>query len=236
MRAQADECYRALHGGLSDADLTRWLEGDGARYHLLKSVTNHPGLADLFRFKAMLVDELLAGFRKVLSEAGKELMPNAFPPPFALPAGMDYTRAARHSAGIGVKLYTMHWPLILRFYGEALLKANPKLSADLLARALARLLDIADGDWLPKLSDYHYPKPDEAHPVGAEAQARKIRQAQAESGDTPVYPIARGYVFVEDFRRRPEIAWQAGRHGVWINRYAYLSDAKLDVVRQVCQT
>jgi hypothetical protein len=238
MRAQAGDCYHALHGGLTDADLARCLEGDGARYHLLKYLTDQPGLADLLRFKAILMDELLAGFRRALNEAGgttKELMPNAFPPPFALLAGMDYARAARHSAGIGVKLYTMHWPLILRFYGEALLKANPKLSEGLLARALARLLDIADDDGLAKLADYHYPEPDEAHPVGSQAQARKIRQAQAASGQVPIYPIAHGYGPVEDFRRRLETAWRAGQHGLWINRYGYLSDAKLDVIRQVCR-
>lgn len=238
MRTQAAACYRRLHGQLTDADLQRWLDGDGARYHLLKYATEHPGLTDLLRFKALLVDELLAGFRQALTEAGgalKELLPNAFPPPFALPAGMDYARAARHSAGLGVKLYTMHWPMILRFYGDALMKANPQLSEALLARTLTRLLDLADGDGLPKLADYRYPEPDEAHPVGAEAMARKIRQAQAESGHVPVYPIAHGYGPPADFRRRLEAAWRAGQHGIWINRYAYLSDAKLEVVREVCR-
>lgn len=238
MRMQAAECYRRLHGGVTDADLQRWLAGNGALAHLLKYVNDHPGLADLVRFKALLVEELLAGFRKTLTAAGganKQLMPNAFPPPFALPAGMDYARAAKHSAGISVKLYTMHWPMILRFYGDALLQANPRLSEALLAQVLARLLDLADGDGLPKLSDYRYPEPDKAHPAGAEAMARKIRQAQTESGAVPVYAIAHGYGPLADFRRRLAVAWRAGQHGIWINRYAYLSDAKLEVVREVCQ-
>lgn len=78
MRTQAAACYRALHGGLSSADLQRWLDDDGARYHLLKYATDHPGLADLLRCKALLVEELLTGFRQALTAAGsanKELMP-----------------------------------------------------------------------------------------------------------------------------------------------------------------
>jgi hypothetical protein len=238
MRAQASDFYHTLHGGLSDTDLARWREGDGGRYHLLKYVMDHPGLADLLRFKALLVDELLAGFRQTLTDAGgtgKELMPNAFPPPFALLAGMDYARAAKHSTALSVKLYTMHWPLILRFYGDALMKANPKLSGTMVAQVLAQLLDIADGAGLPRLSDYRYPEPDEPHPVGAEAQARKIRQAQADAGAVPVYAIAHGYGPLGDFQRRLSTAWQASQHGIWINRYGYLSDAKLDVIRAVCQ-
>ncbi len=235
MREQAAECYRTLHGGLTNADLERWLEGDGARYHLSKYLVEHPGLGDLLRFKAMLADELLAGFRKVLDEAGKQLMPNAFPPPFSLLGGMDYARVAKHSVGIGVKLYTMHWPLMLRFYGDALQRANPALSETLLARVLVRLLDIADDQGLAKLSAYHYPEPHEAHPVGAQAQARKIKQAQAESGATPVYAIAHGDGPLADFRQRLQTAWRASPHGIWINRYGYLSNAKLAVIGQVCR-
>lgn len=135
---------------------------------------------------------------------------------------------------MSVKLYTMHWPMILRFYGDALRAANPGVSAQPLVRALVRWLDIADDAGLPRLDDYFYPGPDEAHPVGAGALARKIAQAQADAGKLPVYALAHGYGPVEDFRTRLRVAWQASRQGVWINRYGYLSDAKLAVIREVC--
>jgi len=237
MRRQAGQLYQLLHGGLKDSHLEAWSHPDGGRYRLLRQLSDRPGLADWLRFKALLVDELLAGFRKVLSEvAGPrvELMPNAFPPPFTLASGVDFARAARHSAGISVKLYTMHWPMMIRFYGDTLRAANPGISDSLLVRALVRWFDIADGDGLPRLSDYAYPEPNAPHPVGARAQARKIVEAQREAGEVPVYALVHGYGPLDDFRRRLEAAWEASLHGVWINRYGYLTDDKLRVIGEVC--
>ena len=83
----------------------------------------------------------------------------------------DFGRAARHSASLSVKLYTMHWPMIVRFHAETLLKANPGLSEHLVVGTLARLMDVADNP-SDRLSDYRYPEPEEPHPAGATAQAR----------------------------------------------------------------
>ena len=160
-------------------------------------------------------------------------MPNAFPPPWTIATGMDFRRVAKHASAISCKLYTMHWPMMIRFYGDQILKANPDLDNRLLTRALVNLLDIADDGGFEKLEDYAYPAPDVPHPVGPEAQRRKIRQAQREAGDTPVYVLAHGYGPVDDFRQRLEVAHQAGHHGFWVNRYAYLTDEKLDVIGDV---
>ncbi len=230
MREDVGELYRLFHGGLRNAHLDPWREPDGGRYRLLRALAGRPGLVEFLRFKATLVEELLTGFRAVLDrEAGRqfELMPNAFPPPFTLASGMDFARVAPSSAAISVKLYTMHWPMILRFWGDQILLANPGLSDTLLTRTLVRWLDIADDEGLPHLMDYSYPPPGVPHPVGAEAQRRKIRDAQADAGRTPVYALVHGYGPLDDFRRRLRIGWDASPHGVWINRYGYLSDAKL---------
>jgi hypothetical protein len=85
------------------------------------------------------------------------------------------------------------------------------------------------------LSDYSYPETDQPHAVPAGSQARKIAQAQAEAGATPILSLAHGYGPPHDFRRRLETAWRASRHGIWINRYGYLSDEKLAIVGEVCQ-
>jgi hypothetical protein len=238
MRSAALGLYQLLHGKLTDRELARWTEPDGGRFCLLRALADQRGLLDWLRFKAVLVEELLAGFRATLTEAGgknKEMMPNAFPPPFSLASGMDFARAAKHSTAISVKLYTMHWPMILRFWGEALRQANPKLSEKLLVRALVRWLDIADDDGLPRLEDYGYPEPNVAHPVGAKAQARKIAQAQAEAGAMPIYALAHAYGPAGDFRQRLAIAHRASKHGIWINRYGYLSDEKMKLVKEVCR-
>ncbi len=237
IRAAAAELYQLLHGRLGPEDLTVWSEPDGGRYRLLRALGERPGLTEWLRFKAVLVEELLASFRRTLDEAAGgrvELVPNAFPPPFTLASGFDFARAARHSAAISVKLYTMHWPMMLRFYGEAILSANTGLAERDLVRALVRWMDIDDGEGLNTLAAYAYPEPEAPHPVGAAAQARKIRQAQYEAGAVPVYPLAHGYGPLEDFKNRLRTAWRASPHGVWINRYGYLSDRKLEAIGEIC--
>ena len=114
------------------------------------------------------------------------------------------------------------------------MRANPRLSDKLLVRALVRWLDIADDDGFPRLADYRYPAPDVPHPVGRKAQARKIRDAQTDAGATPVYALVHGYGPVEDFRQRLEVGWTASQHGIWVNRYAYLTDRKLETIGEVC--
>lgn len=237
MRRDVGALYSKLHGGLSDSDLEPWAnDDDGGRYHLLRLLSDYPGVGAWLRFKAALVEEMIAGFRSTMDEAGAEsmeLLPNAFPPPWTVASGMDFRRVAKHSTAISCKLYTMHWPMILRFWGDQILEANPGLSSRLLAQALVRWLDIADDGGLATVEDYSYPDPDSPHPVGPLAQKRKIRQAQRDAGKTPVYVLAHGYGPVDDFRKRLEVAKEAGEHGYWVNRYAYLSDDKLEVIREV---
>ena len=237
MRRDVGALYDKLHGGLTDADLTAWVEDqDQGRYHLLRLFSDSPGVGEWLRFKAQLVEDMLAGFRRVMSEAGGErmdMLPNAFPPPWTIPSGMDFRRVARFSSAISCKLYTMHWPMMLRFYGDQILEANPGLDSKLLTKFLVRALDLADGEGLADLADYEYPGPETPHTVGVEAQKRKIRQAQRDAGDTPVYVLAHGYGPVDDFRKRLQIAKEVGEHGYWVNRYAYLHDRKLDVIREV---
>ncbi len=236
MRRDVGALYNKIHGGLTDADLKPWAEdADGGRYGLLRLMSDYPGVSSWLRFKARLVEDMIAGFRRTMNQAGAEqmeLLPNAFPPPFTIPSGMDFRRVARYSTAISCKLYTMHWPMILRFYGDQILAANPGLSSHLLAKTLVNLLDIADDGGLDTVEDYFYPGPDVPHAVGPMAQARKIAQAQRDAGETPVYVLAHGYGPLDDFRKRLEVARDAGRHGYWVNRYAYLSDDKLDVIRE----
>ena len=237
MRSDARDAYALLHGKLTDAHLNQWLEGDGGRFALADALAARPGLLDLMRFKAVLMEEMLGGFRRALTEsggAGKELSPNAFPPPLSFLSGMDFSLAARHSSAISVKLYTMHWPMMFRFYGDELREANPGVTESLLVRALARWFDFTDDRGPAKLADWRYPEPEEPHPAGVQAQERKIRQSQTAAGTTPVYALAHGYGPVDDFRSRLATAWRASRGRVWINRYGYLRDEKLDAMREVC--
>lgn len=232
MRREAGDLYHHLHGSLTDKDLA------DPNFALLPAFSKSPGLRDLCRFKASLMSELLSGFRAALTAAGgkrKELVPNAFPPPFSLSSGMDYRLAAKHSNGISVKLYTMHWPMILRFYGDALLQANPGISRPALTRRLVSTLGIADGPGHPLLTDYAYPDPETPHGAGVQAQRQKIETAQKAAGATPVYALAHGYGPLADFEQRLAVAWSASANKVWINRYGYLTEEKIDAIGRVCR-
>lgn len=236
MQSETLAFYKKLHGGLTNADLEAALDGDGGRYALFRFFLNYPGIAELLRFKATLVEKMLLGFRKVMDDTGgkrKELMPNAFPPPWTIGSGMDFQRVGKISSAISVKHYTMHWPMILRFYADQLLKANNGLSKKLLAKVLVRWLDIADDDGLASTDEYSYPGPKKPHPVGSKAMTRKIQQAQQAAGETPIYSLAHGYGPIKDYHRRLKVSAEASKHGFWVNRYAYLTDEKVRLIGQV---
>ena len=63
--------------------------------------------------------------------------------------------------------------MMLRFYGDQILAANPGLDNRLLTKFLVRALDIADDGGFDRLEDYSYPDPDTPHPVGDKAMARE---------------------------------------------------------------
>jgi hypothetical protein len=64
--------------------------------------------------------------------------------------------------------------------------------------------------------------------------AGKIEAARRQS-NSPVIALAHGYGPEADFRRRLGVAWHASGGKVWVNRYGYLSDHKLDIIGDVCR-
>lgn len=236
MRAAAQGLRDKLLGNLTPRDLTLWTERDGGRFRLLQALIEDPALRAWLAFKSDLSTGIVKTFRAAIDEAvpGKLLVAGAFPPPMTLASGFSFKRAAPLCDAIMVKLFTMHWAMMVRGWGDTLLAANPSLKGHpALPRTIAALFDIVDDAGFDRLEDWRYPEPEEPHPVGGHAQTRKIRNAQAEAGDTPVYALAHGYGPLADFARRFRIAHDAGRGSVWVNRYGYLADAKLDAMGAV---
>lgn len=224
LRQAARELRQHLLTRLDNATLKSWCDGGWRQW-----LADKPALADWLRFKATLVEELLAGFRAVLTAAAgpdMELMPNAFPPPWSFASGLDFARAAPFSSALCVKVYTMHWPMMLRGYGLTLRQANPDLDEELLVRLLVEILGMPDEKPHARLDDYAYPGPEQAHPVGDAPLLQKIEQAQQAAGTTPILTLAHSYGPLPEFERRMGTAL-CNRHGLWINRYGYLSDEKI---------
>ena len=107
-------------------------------------------------------------------ESAKKLSANAFMTPFTLLTGFDFAGAAAFCDAVSPKLYTMHWSVMVEFWGRALLAHNPGLDETLVVKALAHLFDLGDAITAERLSDYGYPKPHEPHPIPDDCQARKI--------------------------------------------------------------
>ena len=235
MRVAANDLYTRLQH-LSNADLAAFTDAHSVSYTIAKVLARIPALAEMLRFKAALtvlyVKELRAALDLVSKDKGKDLSPNAFPPPLSLLSGMNFSDVARYADSINMKLYTMHWPQIVYFYAEELLAHNDRLLDEgMLVTALSKLFDFEDGDTGTSLDSYRYPPPDVPHRAGVQAQLRKIRQAQYEVGErAKLYPTVHGYGPLGDFEKRLRLAWHAGTPGIWINRYCYLGEEKIRTI------
>jgi hypothetical protein len=216
----------AVNAGSKADDHMRWLDGD-------------PAVRDWLDAKARIVTAFISACATTLRDAtgGRiALMPQSFPPPWTRLSGFDTGAVAKLGVpAIGVKLYTMHWPMMARAYADAILAANPALlPGDELGPAIMRVagLDSEPDRWSP-LASVHYPEPDEAHPVSDSVQFAKINAAQVQAGVTPVVAFAHSYGPVADFERRTGVAFAAAKGRLFVNRYGYMSDAKLDALGRV---
>ena len=126
---------------------------------------------------------------------------------------------------VGVKLYTMHWPMLARYWARDLCGAAPAPSHDAVTAAVAWLLGFTD-TLLEDGASLRYPEPHVAHPVGAKAQRAKLQAARDIAGSVPVIAFVHAYGPVDDVARRRDIAAASGTP-LWINRYGYLSDEKI---------
>ena len=188
-------------------------------------------LSPLFAAKRHAAHTLLVRCRTALdalSGPRRRLEPQAFPPPFDAISGFPLRNLEGIGDAVGIKLYTMHWPMIARYWTRDLIGTMDGAAADVIALAVAELFDFIDAasSAAPRDSErFRYPEPHQPHPVSAEAQRRKLDVARAAAGTVPVIAFAHSYGPIDDVAQRVALARERGP--AWINRYGYLSDAKL---------
>ena len=237
IRRDVEALYAHLHGGLTNGDLEDLAGADRGKFALASWLRAYPGVAEWLRLKAALSVDLLGDWKAALAEFGgadKEVSANAFMPPFTLFTGFDFGKAAQHCAAASPKLYTMHWSVMVEFWGQVLLARNSGLDERLVVGALAQLFDLGDDIGAERLSDYGYPGPDEPHPIPDEPQRRKIAQARAAAGaGLAITPLVHGYGPLDDFSRRLRLVAESAADGAWINRYGYLSDEKIEAIGEI---
>ena len=241
IRAEAIRCYSLIHEGLTDASVEGFmttLASRGAESIREVVTMENPLLGDWLRLKRALSDRLLRSFRMAMDEAGREdleLVAHAFPPPWSDLSGIDFSVSSDIVDHFCVKLYGMHWLMMIRSYAEQILAGNSRLDEGVLVPALFTLFDINSGPPPQGLDDVRYPSPGEPHPGDQSTRTRKIRAARAAAGTTPVISLEHGYGPIDDFGKRIETAYKASDSRIWINRYGYLSDDKLRLVREITQ-
>lgn len=234
--------YDDLHGRnkpvITDSLLQNILDATNP-WEMLADRFSHYGILEWLQLKKDIVFNYISKLREALDSHGhqdKQLVPHAFPPPFNIMSGLDFDRIAPLADHIAVKLYTMHWAMIARFYLDQLFECNPQVDESLLVGAIFKLLQISDDRAPAKISAVRYPSPSEPHFPSERVQYEKIEFAQKSAGETPIAALVHGYGPVEDTIRRVKNSLEVSNNRIWINRYGYLSDDKIAKLGELFQT
>ena len=229
------EAYHWLHGNLSQKNV-RELTSIEALSDLFHDLGLHRGLSQWLKLKQRLVTNYIGRIREALDDSGfkdKLLVPHAFPPPFHYLSGVDYGAIGRFSDHIAVKMYTMHWSMIARFYLDQIAHANPTIEEAALIKMVYSLLEISDEPGPPEIRSVKYPGPDDPQLPTAKVQQEKFAVAQQQAGDTQLAALVHGYGPVAQFANRFRTAYEAAGNFAWVNRYCYLNDSKLRVLGEI---
>ncbi len=191
-------------------------------------------LTDAMKLRSNIATNLLKTIRESADSVrdGVELIPITFPPPLSVLTGVNFSEYSKYADAVMIKFFTMHWPLIVTYWTEAITAMNPSVDSNKVARAVSIALELED---IPSnnASDYAYPEPDTPHRAGSNAQISKIKVATNQAKSMPILPSVHGYGPLEDVERRWRIGWETGETGMWVNRYGYLSEPKLNLLKRV---
>jgi len=201
---------------------------------LLELLQTYPGWLDFLRFKGETVTRLYADIRQSMNDAGAsrmELGANGWPPPFNRSSGMDYRALAGICQSVRPKLYTFHWSVMPRWYGQLLREWNPSLPESQLLDTLVAALDLPDDVSPRTFARYHIPAPEEAHPALPESWRSKLDEVVDQvGGRTRCYAYAHSYRPAEQWKRMVAVVRDSRVDGMWVTRYGYMTDAKLQIL------
>ena len=238
MRKDVLSTWQQLHR-LTSADLSRMQRLARQPSELIELLVTSPGWYDLLRFKARSVLEYYQDVRAAMDAEGAERMAlgaNGWCPPFNLSSGMDYRALADVCQALRAKLFTFHWSVLPRWYGQALLRWNPTLSEEHVLDMLVEALELPDDNNPRSFAHYHIPTPEEPHPALPDAwRAKTDAVADQVAGRAPFFAYAHSYRPLDQWKRTIAVLRDSRADGMWVQRYGYLSDAKLEALRVLWQ-
>ncbi|WDR05224.1 hypothetical protein PSQ90_13115 [Devosia rhodophyticola] len=192
-----------------------------------------PALTDHLALRAHLVERYAAFLRQCVDEASggtKKMILQGFPTPWDQLSGFAVKPLSQHAHGLAVKFYTMHWPMMLRNYGDRLVSAMPEQDAAI-AQSLSRLF-LSHSPAYASIGDFRYPEPGQRHGISAATIAAKFTPMQ-KVATVPIAGIAHAYGPIPDVVERFKAIWNASGRHVEINRYCYMGNAKIDALAEV---
>ena len=199
-----------------------------------------PGVGEWLRLKAASVAAAVADLRATMDAEGGRgvaLGANGFAPPWSHLTGFEPAILGRECQELLGKLFTFHWPMIVRWYAESILRWNPTLAEGEVIAAVRAALDLPS--WQTEhrrtLADYGMPLPDEPHLLTRESLIRKTDQlvALARGTGAAVAAYVHSYRPADEWREVLRAAKASRADTCWVQRYGYLSDEKLDIIREV---
>ena len=204
---------------------------------VVAALAEAPGWLEFIRFKARSVVRFYGDVRTALDQDGHSrvsLTARGWPPPWNLVSGMDYRSLARICEAVAPKLFTFDFAALPRWYGTALKRWNPGLDEAEILDALVEVMALPDAFAERTFPRYQIPAPDELHPTDPIEYVDRIQEVFDQvGGHAACYPIVHAYLPEPQWKRMVAIARDGPADGIWVQMYGYLSDRKLEILRDV---
>jgi len=204
---------------------------------LVELLTHHSGWVQFLRFKAESVAEYYHQVRRLLDEMGRKevvLSARGWPPPWNRSSAMDYRTVSKTCDVVTPKLFHFDYSALPRWYGQTLLAWNPALAEFEILDALIDWMNLPDDVERRSFAHYHIPAPEEQHPARLESYRERLDEVVAQVGTSAlVYPFAHAYLPEAQWKRMLALVRDSRADGMWVQMYGYLSDRKLEILREM---
>ena len=204
---------------------------------ILEILARYPGWVQFLRFKAQTVVGFYREVRQLLDQAGLDgglLSARGWPPPWNRSSGMDYHALSDVCDSVTPKLFTFDYSVLPRWYGQTLLRWNPDLSESEVLDALLDWMNLPDDLGQRSFAHYHIPSPEELHPAKLEAYRIRLDEVVDQvAGKALCHPFAHAYLPEPQWKRMIALIRDSRVDGMWVQMYGYLSDRKLQILRDM---
>jgi len=204
---------------------------------LLELLAHYPGWLQLLQFKANTITRFYRRVRERLDALEFNqvvLSARGWPPPWNRSSGMDYRALAKICAVVTPKLFTFDYSAMPRWYGQSLLNWNPNLSESIILDALVEWMNLPDSLESRSFAHYHIPAPTEPHLARLDVYRTRLDEVMAQvNSRVPCYPFVHAYLPEPQWKRMLALVRDSGVEGMWVQMYGYLSDRKLQLLKEM---